>query len=188
MLLIFTVLAPIIADVGENSKPQLYDECTATKPGKDSTNSTTVLICVPNVKKAFSIINEYWIDGPIWNDRIALKALKEAKKPNSTKADYKIRQEKVFSKGERNETTMVAKVVKTLSEATPWYWMEKRSICPCIPPREVVRRIPPSVYYGCNGIFDKEGSEDVLTVVCLYRTTLKNVLHKYRNIEVKGFN
>ncbi|KAK5966345.1 hypothetical protein GCK32_008797 [Trichostrongylus colubriformis] len=92
MFSILTVLAVIIADVHGQFFMSQDEECTATIPGIKKT--TTVLMCDPEVMLAFLVINERWIDGPIWNDRLASKALKEALKQKKTNADYKIRQEK----------------------------------------------------------------------------------------------
>ncbi|KAK5964674.1 hypothetical protein GCK32_014595, partial [Trichostrongylus colubriformis] len=134
MLLTIAVLAVFTADICcENSTLHNYkgtddirQEGNCTAVSALDKGCARVLIFVPEMKSTFEWINENWIVKPRWDDEIAVEALEEALKQNTTQADYKIVRTERFDKDSRSETTMAEKVEVALALVCP-FWMEEES-------------------------------------------------------------
>ncbi|KAK5981382.1 hypothetical protein GCK32_016668 [Trichostrongylus colubriformis] len=117
-------------------------------------NTTTILM--PELNSTFAKLNEKWGFKPIWDENITREALQEAIHQKSTMADFKILRKRAYMKSLRNETTMDKKVEKALRH--------RLMIAQTLP-----HHLPKFSHYGCNGIYNTTGRQDVLTVACLYR-------------------
>ncbi|KAK5972724.1 hypothetical protein GCK32_013833 [Trichostrongylus colubriformis] len=177
MFLIFTVLSVIIADVnGEYPASQKgnninstalvlrHPECNPSYIPDVLRSTITIPICAPDVESTFKLFNEKWIENPIWDDGIASEAYKEAVKRRRTDADFKLRDEWLWSKAKSNQTTLIQKLKRRLRIgpilqkdffSTLHDWLSGELDKPVA--------IPKNIYYGCNGFFATGGPVDAMT-------------------------
>ncbi|KAK5976728.1 hypothetical protein GCK32_017644 [Trichostrongylus colubriformis] len=153
MLLILTVLAVFLV----NTYGQGLTDCFGCiKPSK---SEKIILAEDPIVNRTLVRLNQRWKSNVVWDEKLTKKALKAAEGSYKGRADVVVVAIQRFEQWERNDTTLAEKVEAALRRKFKRF--------------EIIHYLSVFPRYGCNGIYDMEGEQDILTVACLYKAKIR---------------